>query len=211
MDSKRNMINSVKKYLSIFGRIDSRIIESIKKIDRKYFVKDPQTAYLDSAIRIGEKETISQPSTVARMLSLLELKKGQNILEIGTGSGWNAALIAFLVDPGKVTSLEISEEMVKFSKKNIKVAGIKNIRIIRKNFKDAESKFDRIVFSAGTGKAEEKEIEKFGKLHLKNKGIMLFPMERGPIIILKKKGKSITKSYTPESYFFVPLREWENF
>ena len=70
------MIREVKKYLSKFNKPDKKILEALKKIDRIYFMENnKQLAYENEAIPIGYGQTISQPSTVARMLSLLELKK----------------------------------------------------------------------------------------------------------------------------------------
>lgn len=72
------------------------VLDAMRKTPRHLFVPNGVSiteAYGDSPISIGEEQTISQPYTVALMLDLLNLEMGNNVLEIGTGSGWNAALI----------------------------------------------------------------------------------------------------------------------
>ncbi len=205
MNKKEELIYSVQKYLSLFGNADKKILNAIKKIDRKFFVKEKDKAYLDSALQIGNMQTISQPSTVARMLEILKLKKGEKVLEIGTGSGWNASLISLLVFPGKVLSLENSDELINFSKKNIKKVGIDNLKILKEDFRKLEGIFDKIIFTAGIKKFQEEEILKFAKTNLKNKGILVCPNINGPLIIIKKVKGKLKKSYTSEEYLFVPL------
>src|SRR3990167_5348771 len=132
--NKTQMLHSVRKYLSLFGKPDEKILDVIKKIDRKNFMeKNKSFAYLDQAIPIGHGQTISQPSTVARMLSLLELKKTDEVLEIGTGSSWNATLLGYLSK--KVLTLEIVPELAKISQEKIKKLGIKNVEVKQKDFR----------------------------------------------------------------------------
>src|SRR3990167_725228 len=94
------------------------IIEAFKRIDRKDFVPEEmkEMAYENTALPIGEKQTISQPLVVAFMLELLELKSGEKILEIGTGSGWNTALMAKIAgEKGKIISIERIKELNQFA------------------------------------------------------------------------------------------------
>ena len=98
--------------------------------------------------------TISQPSLVLYMLNLLKLEPGHKVLELGAGSGWNAALIGHLVGAsGHVYSMEIIPEIAKTATENIDRFGINNVSIIEKDAVDGyeeESPFDRIIFTAGT-------------------------------------------------------------
>ena len=198
------MIREVKEYLSQFDKPYKKILEALKKIDRIYFMENnKQLAYENEAIPIGYGQTISQPSTVARMLSLLELKKTDVVLEIGTGSLWNAALLAHLSK--KVITLEIVEQLIEQAKHRIKKLKIRNIEIKKENFMKIKEKFNKIIFTAGILKGDEYIIEKFAKTHLKNNGILICPYRQGPLIILKKKKNKIEKTYTPEEYSFVPL------
>ena len=128
------MIQNVRFALSLygnFGEYEERILEAINKISRIFFVENAEIAYLDTALPIGEGQTISQPSTVARMLQLLELKHGEEVLEIGAGSGWNACLIAYLVKPGKILSLERHEKLIGFAKRNLRKTQIKNVKFYK--------------------------------------------------------------------------------
>jgi protein-L-isoaspartate(D-aspartate) O-methyltransferase len=75
------MIKSIENYLSIFGDLDKKILDVFEKVDRKDFMDvHKHLAYEDNAISIRYNQTISQPSTVARMISLLELKKTDKVL-----------------------------------------------------------------------------------------------------------------------------------
>jgi protein-L-isoaspartate(D-aspartate) O-methyltransferase len=98
--------------------------------------------------------TISQPSFVLRMLDLLQFQPGQTVLELGTGSGWNAALIGQLVGPsGRVYSLEIIPEVAKRAADTIAELGITNVHVIAADGGDgyaAGGPYDRIAFTAGT-------------------------------------------------------------
>jgi protein-L-isoaspartate(D-aspartate) O-methyltransferase len=97
--------------------------------------------------------TISMPSFVLRMLDLLQLKPGQEVFELGTGSGWNAALMARLVGPeGHVHSLEIIPEMAKAAADTIEMLSIRNIDIIAGDGGDGyapAAPYDRAIFTAG--------------------------------------------------------------
>ncbi len=83
------------------------IIESFLKIDRINFVlpQHQTSAYLDMPLHIGFEQTISQPTTVAFMLELLNPKKEERILDIGSGSGWTSSLLAFLVSDKNIGNI----------------------------------------------------------------------------------------------------------
>ena len=202
--NKPQMLHSVRKYLSLFGKPDEKILQAIEKIDRKNFMeKNKSFAYLDQAISIGHGQTISQPSTVARMLSLLNLKKTDEVLEIGTGSAWNASLLGYLSK--KVLTLEIVPELAKISQEKIKKLRIKNVEVKQKDFRELKQKFNKIIFTAGISPEQEQLIENFAKNYLKENGILICPYRGGHLIILKKKKTKIEKSHTEENYVFVPL------
>ena len=106
------MIKSIRKYLSRFGKLNEKVLEAIYKVDRRNFMEENKNlAYLDQAISIGYGQTISQPSTVARMLSLLELEDDDEVLEVGTGSAWNATLLGYLSK--KVVTLPMFPSLTK--------------------------------------------------------------------------------------------------
>lgn len=196
------MIKSVKNYLSLFGRVDEKILKAIEQTNRKDFVSEnKELAYNDEAISIGYGQTISQPSTVARMISILELKKSDEVLEIGTGSAWNSAIISKLVN--HVTTLEIIPELFEQSKQKLK--NIRNINIKNKDFRELNKKFNKIIFTAGIEKNQIEIIKNFAKTNLKENGILLCPQKRGSLIIFKKTNNKIIKNLTSDEYVFVPL------
>ena len=98
--------------------------------------------------------TISQPSFVLRMLDLLRIQPGQNVLELGTGSGWNAALLARLVGPsGTVFSVEIIPELARRAASTLEGLRINNVRVIAGDGGEGYlpgAPYDRIAFAAGT-------------------------------------------------------------
>lgn len=219
----KELIENVEGYLDSFCSPEdkdkvNRILNAINTIDRKYFV-DPEYAYLDTALPIGYNQTISQPSTVARMLMLAEINKGDDVLELGTGSGWNASLIAYISYPGKTLSLDIIDEIIQKAKSNI--TGLKkelsekdnrrlsNLELkfsnIFKNIDSWPERYNKIVITAGIRPHQEDKIEKLALGLLEEEGRIICPHTQGPLMTLKKSKSTISKTYTAESYVFVPL------
>jgi len=222
----QRMLSSIYMYNSNFilkgeeKELLDRVLFSMSVIDRKYFYHG-EMVYIDNALPIGEGQTISQPSTVARMLFLLNLKQGDNVLEIGTGSGWNASLLSFLAYPGRVISIDRFESLVKNAEKNL--SGLRNYlkqkkpnayeKLEKINFfaesifdrkKAWKRKYDRIIITAGIKQGDEEKIGWIAKGLLKQNGRLICPYISGPIIIYEKKG-GLKKSKTKEEYVFVPL------
>jgi protein-L-isoaspartate(D-aspartate) O-methyltransferase len=132
---------------------DPRIEQALLDVPRHLFVPENLWAevYEDYPLPIGYGATISQPSIVANMTELLEPKKGHTILEIGTGSGWQAGILAKLVK--KVYSVEIVPELADLAKNNLKKAGIKNVEIKVGQGRDGwkeKAPFDSIIVTAAT-------------------------------------------------------------
>ena len=112
----------VEKLISDEALRTPRIIDAFKKIDRADFVEVQykDEAYGDYPLPIGHEQTISQPSTVAFMLELLQPATGNKVLDVGSGSGWTAALLAQIVGPeGRVFGFELVPELVKFGSENL--------------------------------------------------------------------------------------------
>ena len=189
-----------------------KIAKVIEKVDRKYFTKS-DNPYIDAPIPIGSGQTISQPTTVARMISLLELEKGQNILEIGGGSGWNAALIAYIVKPGKVYSIERIKSLVELAQKNYNSVKSKLNANVEFVFADAldksgkiwKTKYDRIITTAAASPMFIEDLIEMGKSLLKENGLILFPTEDGNLELWQLKDKRLMKIYSEYGYAFVPL------
>ena len=197
----------------------NRIIKAMQAVDRIFFVENKEDAYYDTALSIGYFQTISQPSTVARMLMLADLEKGQNLLELGAGSGWNASLSGFIIYPGKVLSLDIVPQLIEKAKMNLSIlkksltpedrkrlSGIEfKVFNILKELNTWQEQYDRIIITAGIEQTQEDLIHQLAKKVLKEQGILICPYTHGPLIILKKENGKIIKNTTGEYYVFVPL------
>jgi len=108
--------------------VDSEVLQAMLTVPRHQFV-DPrirESAYNDCPLAIGEGQTISQPYIVALMTQLLELKGNEKVLEIGTGSGYQAAVLAEIVE--EVYTVEIYESLSKKSEKLLNDLGYRNIK-----------------------------------------------------------------------------------
>ncbi|MCP4294841.1 MAG: protein-L-isoaspartate(D-aspartate) O-methyltransferase [Proteobacteria bacterium] len=153
---------------------DTSLIEAFEKIDRSDFIRaeDIGSVYGDHPLPIGSGQTISQPTTVMMMLQWLELKPDNSVLEIGAGSGYNAAIISQLVE--KVLTIERVPDLVTFARNNLKRSGISNVKVILGDGKvgSAESAlYDRIIITAAAVKIPEKLLGQ-----LKVGGILLTPL-----------------------------------
>lgn len=186
------------------------IIEAFKAVDRADFVPEENKtrAYVNEPLPIGFGQTISQPLTVAFMLELLRPRNGEKILEVGAGSGWQTALLAYIVgkeSSGKVFAIERIAELKDTAEKNVsKCDFVKkgNVEIIlgdgSKGYKK-EAPFDRIIAAAASG-----EIPVAWKRQLKINGRIVAPIENSIVVIDKiAKNKYVKKDYF--GFSFVPL------
>lgn len=108
------------------GEVD----KAFRAVPRKYFVlpADISRAHLDQPLPIGFGQTISQPYTVQKMLEWLDIRPGQRILDVGSGSGWTSALLEHLAGPGgRVTAIELVPELVRFGRINCEKFGCQNV------------------------------------------------------------------------------------
>ncbi len=187
------------------------IIEAFEKVDRKDFVPEElkDKAYLNTPLPIGYGQTISQPLTVAFMLELLQPERGNKILEIGSGSGWQTALLAHIVSGGggrgKVIAAELIPELMAFGRKNAAKYGFIKKGIVEFHSFNAakgmqeEAPFDRII-SAASGE----EIPPAWKEQLNIGGRLAAPV-RGSIFLLIKKSETEFKTEEYPGFAFVPL------
>jgi protein-L-isoaspartate(D-aspartate) O-methyltransferase len=108
--------------------VDSKVLQAMLTVPRHKFVDEHirESAYNDYPLSIGEGQTISQPYIVALMTQLLELKKDEKVLEIGTGSGYQAAVLAEIVE--EIYTIEIYESLSKKSEKLLNDLGYRNIK-----------------------------------------------------------------------------------
>jgi protein-L-isoaspartate(D-aspartate) O-methyltransferase len=186
---------------------DDKVELAIRKMPRHEFVPISlkEEAYEDAPLPIMKNQTISQPSVVSRMTEWLNIKEGQKILEIGSGSGWQTAILSYLVGHGKVYSIERHSELVEFAKKNLDRLGIENVKIIlgdgSAGFTD-EAPFDRIIITAACKKVPEQLLEQ-----LSNEGLLIAPVGefQQSMILLKKTSNGIVEIKNQSGYVFVPL------
>ena len=188
---------------------DKKVIGAFKKVPRELFVAEDRTeeAYGDYPLSIGKGQTISQPTTVMIMTQALELKEGNKVLEVGSGSGYQAAVIANIVgDNGKVMSTEIVDELVESAKINIKKLKLKNVKIIKHDGSKGyakEAPYDKIIITAACPKIPSPLIRQ-----LKEGGIIVAPVgdmnEQEMIKGRKINGKLIEENLG--DFMFVPLK-----
>ena len=184
----------------------NRIIQTFSHINRKDFVlpKYKNEAYGDYPLSIGYGQTISQPSTVAFMLKLLNPSRGDKILDVGSGSGWTTALLAYLVgDKGKVIGIELIPELVELGRKNLQKYKFTNAQIFLAQKElgyKKEALYDKILVSAAVPKLPQQLLGQ-----LKPKGIMVVPIQNALWKITKTREYTYRKGVYP-GFVFVPLK-----
>ncbi len=133
------------------GIDDERVLEAMTTLPRHFFLEKAfeEWAYTDKAFPIGNEQTISQPFTVAYMTRLLDVQKRQKVLEIGTGSGYQAAILSLL--GARVYTVERQEELYLKTKNFLKELRLPNIRCFFRDGSDGLPEFepyDRIIVTA---------------------------------------------------------------
>ncbi|MBS1873925.1 MAG: protein-L-isoaspartate(D-aspartate) O-methyltransferase [Acidobacteria bacterium] len=126
-EKRRSM---VVRQLEHRGIRDPRVLDAMNRLPRELFVPEDQRAgaYEDNPIGIGFDQTISQPYMTALMCESLELAGHESVLEVGSGSGYHAAVLAMLA--AQVWSIEIVPELAEQAKRNLFEAGIANVRVV---------------------------------------------------------------------------------
>jgi protein-L-isoaspartate(D-aspartate) O-methyltransferase len=111
------------------GIYDERVLEAMGEVPRELFVPEDQRrrAYRDGALRIGEGQTISQPWIVACMAQLLELRGDETVLEVGTGSGYAAAVLSRLA--AEVVTIERFESLAERARATLREVGYDNVEV----------------------------------------------------------------------------------
>ena len=185
---------------------DLATLTAMLNVPRHAFVPDTmkEHAYTDRPLPIGNGQTISQPYIVAFMTQALHLKSDYRVLEIGTGSGYQAAVLAKIVD--SVYTIEIVEDLAKASKKRLKDLGYANVIVkCGDGYHGLPSRapFDAIMVTAGADSIPQPLIDQ-----LKIGGSMIIPV--GPhnevrqlVLVTKKKNKVHTRNLMPVR--FVPF------
>lgn len=188
------------------GISDKSTLAAMRKVPRHEFVPEylKDDAYSDGPLPIGYGQTISQPYIVAYMTEIVKPKKGNKILEIGTGSGYQAAVLAEIID--SVFTIEIITELGKSATSRIQRLGYKNIQVkIADGYYGwkEHALFDAIIVTAAAEHIPPPLIQQ-----LRDGGRMIIPvgtpyMVQHLILVEKKSGKTTTRSVMPVR--FVPL------
>jgi len=194
----------VKTQIRARGVRDEGVLNAMLEVDRHKFVPEEirHLAYSDRPLPIGEGQTISQPYIVALMTELLELKKGDRVLEVGTGSGYQAAILAELAD--HVYTIEIIESLGRSAERLLRELGYRNIDVkIGDGYIGWEefAPFDAIIVTAAPPHIPQPLLDQ-----LKEEGRLVIPVG-GFYQDLKKitKAKGQIKSQDIIPVVFVPM------
>jgi len=206
------MNNMIESQIIRRGITDSTVINAMKSVDRSIFVRDTEKEYSydDSPLPIGYGQTISQPYIVAYMTEILQIKNDHKILEIGTGSGYQTAILATIAS--EVFTIEAIEELSLKASITLKTAGFHNICTKCSDGYNGwieNAPYDSIIVTAAAPKIPNPLIEQ-----LKDPGRMIIPVGKQystqhMILVNKSKGIITEKKLIPVR--FVPFISQSNF
>jgi len=189
------------------GISDPKVLEAMRSVPRHLFVpsKYRNESYEDTPLPIGYGQTISQPYIVALMTELLCLNSSSKVLEVGTGSGYQAAVLSHIA--GQVYSVEIVKELHGLSRKNLKDAGYSGIKTLNADGYygwEEPGPYDAIIVTCASEFIPPPLVKQ-----LKNGGIMCIPV--GPpfkvqhLLVVKKSGAGEITVEMITQVRFVPL------
>jgi protein-L-isoaspartate(D-aspartate) O-methyltransferase len=195
------------------GITDKNVLRAIETVPRHFFMDNAflRFAYDDKAFPIGAGQTISQPFTVAFQTQLLELKKGEKVLEIGTGSGYQCAVLC--ESGAKVYSIERQKLLYDKTRQLLPQMGYQPNLYYGDGYKGlpAFAPFDKIIVTCGATFIPEALVQQ-----LKPGGRMIIPVGEGDVqtmTLIMKKTDGNTVSETFGQFKFVPMlgeREWKS-
>ena len=193
--------------LKVEGITNEKILSAIKKVPRELFVEQHliKEAYQNNALPTDCGQTVSQPYVVAYMISCLNLKNTDKILEIGTGTGWQTAILSLLCK--EVFTIERFNVLLNKAKKNIAKLNIKNVNYkLGNGIKGWGQKvlFDAIIISATSEVIPEKLLE-----NLKSNGRLIMPKKyhtgNQKLLLINKKNENHFDKEELLDVKFVPL------
>jgi protein-L-isoaspartate(D-aspartate) O-methyltransferase len=189
--ARRQMVDS---QIRARGISDQRVIQAMNKVERHLFVPESyrDLAYTDQPLPIGEDQTISQPYIVAIMTELLHLNGDEKVLEIGTGSGYQAAILAEMAN--QVYTIEIVEPLATQADKLLKQLGYKNITVKCGDGYigwEEHAPFDAIIVTCAPPEVPQPLVEQ-----LADGGRMVVPVGTSwqELLLIEKKDSTITET-----------------
>jgi protein-L-isoaspartate(D-aspartate) O-methyltransferase len=201
---QRGLRNKLVKTLRLKGILDEKVLAAIAKVPRHIFFDDALLihAYEDKAFPIGEGQTISQPYTVAFQTEKLEIKPGDKVLEIGTGSGYQACILLEL--GAKVFTIEYNLVLFQKTKETLPKLGYKPFFFQGDGSKGlpAKAPFDKIIVTAGAPAVPQALTNQ-----LAENGILIIPVgnrESQKMLRIRKRNGKLTQEQF-DAFAFVPL------
>ena len=209
---QRGLRNKLVKKLRLKGILDDLVLAAIGKVPRHVFFDDALLvhAYYDKAFPIGEGQTISQPYTVAFQTEKLEIKAGDKVLEIGTGSGYQACIL--LEMGAKVYTIEYNRALYQKTREFLPELGYNPFFFFGDGSKGlpVRAPYDKIIVTAGAPVVPDALVAQLGE-----NGILVVPVgnrvKQLMVKLTKKKGALIKEEF--DFFSFVPLlgeQGWES-
>jgi len=187
-------VEMVKKQIEKRGVRQDRVLAALRKVPRHHFVPEKvrSEAYKDTALPIGHGQTISQPYIVGVMTELLDLQGHERVLEIGTGSGYQAAVLAEMVT--EIYSIEIIPELARTARDTLERLGYNQVHVKTGDGWQGwpeEAPFDAIVVTAAPKSVPEPLVQQ-----LKEGGLLVIPLgpqHRQELVVYRKQGDHLEK------------------
>jgi protein-L-isoaspartate(D-aspartate) O-methyltransferase len=196
----------VRDQIAARGVRDARVLEAMRRVPRHLFVPEQNRAraYGDHPLPLGRRQTISQPYIVAFMTECLALKPGEKVLEVGTGSGYQSAVLACLTD--RVFSVEIDGELARRAGATLRELGFGAVRVREGDGFfgwPEEAPFDAVIVTCAASRVPPPLVEQ-----LAEGGRLIIPVEKKPLsqtltLVTKKKGKIAVREIL--DVLFVPM------
>jgi len=204
---RKKLVETIRKK----GITDERVLEAIDRIPRHFFLDSAfdEVAYEDKAFPIAERQTISQPYTVAYQTQLLEVKPFDKVLEIGTGSAYQASVLAEL--GAQVYTIERQKKLFEYNKKFEYIRKYPNIKFFYGDGYEGLptfAPFDKVVITAAAPDIPQKLISQ-----MKTGGMMVIPVGSGEVQVMKrliKQADGTLKEEIYDRFSFVPMLGGKN-
>ncbi len=207
LEERNAMVENQLKGLGRIPITDKRVIEAMRKVPRHLFIptSNRSLAYADGPVPIGDGQTISQPYIVALMTQALDIQPGMKVLEIGTGSGYQAAVLAEITN--RVFTIELLQSLYEFAKNNLIQLGYSQVKCRRGDGYygwSEQAPFDRIIVTCAALHIPPPLLDQ-----LKPGGKMIIPVggafETQRLLLVSKDSEGRRRSETVTLVRFVPL------